>query len=124
MIRKLGSSPSFAGEKNGLRHAAGRYIAAGTTDGRRRVRDLPCGDHRIYLDLEVRRVACRQCGAVKRERLDFLVENALHTSVLPCTWAEVSKRDDQGRRRWSWLDWHTVKGLEKEYMREQLARRL
>jgi transposase len=40
---------------------------------------LSCADHRIYLDLEVRRVDCRQCGAVKRERLDFLVENAMHT---------------------------------------------
>ena len=40
---------------------------------------MSCADHRIYLELEVRRVDCRQCGAVKRERLDFLVENALHT---------------------------------------------
>ena len=45
----------------------------------RRVRDLPCADYRIYLDLEVRRVDCRKCGAVKREQLDFLVDNALHT---------------------------------------------
>jgi transposase len=40
---------------------------------------MSCADYRIYLELEVRRVDCRQCGAVKRERLDFLVENALHT---------------------------------------------
>jgi transposase len=45
----------------------------------RRVRDLPCADYRICLDLEMRRVDCRKCGAVKRERLDFLVDNALHT---------------------------------------------
>lgn len=37
----------------------------------RRVRDLPCGDLRIYLDVEVRRVDCRRCGGVKRERLDW-----------------------------------------------------
>ena len=34
----------------------------------RRVRDLSCGDARIYLELEVRRVQCRSCGKVKRER--------------------------------------------------------
>jgi len=46
---------------------------------RRRARDLPCGNHRIYLDLEVRRVQCRHCGKVKRERLEAFLENALHT---------------------------------------------
>jgi hypothetical protein len=30
---------------------------------------------RIFLELEIRRVACRGCGAVKRERLDFLADN-------------------------------------------------
>jgi transposase len=37
----------------------------------RRVRDLSCGDRRIFLELEVRRIDCRRCGKVKRERLDF-----------------------------------------------------
>ena len=34
----------------------------------RRVRDLSCGDTRIYLELEVRRVDCRNCRKVKREQ--------------------------------------------------------
>ena len=41
----------------------------------RRVRDLSCGDTRIFLELEVRRLDCRNCGKVKRERLDFLADN-------------------------------------------------
>ena len=45
----------------------------------RRVRDLSCGDTRIFLELEVRRVECRRCGTVKRERLDFLADNPLYT---------------------------------------------
>lgn len=45
----------------------------------RRVRDLSCADTRIYLDIEVRRVQCRSCGKVKRERLDFLADNPLYT---------------------------------------------
>jgi transposase len=41
----------------------------------RRVRDLPCGGTRIWLELEIRRIACRRCGAVKRKRLDLLADN-------------------------------------------------
>ena len=33
----------------------------------RRVRDLSCGGMRIFVEIELRRVACRRCGAVKRE---------------------------------------------------------
>ena len=39
------------------------------------VRDLSCGAHRIYLQVLVRRVACRSCGKVKRERLTWLADN-------------------------------------------------
>jgi hypothetical protein len=46
----------------------------------RRVRDLPCGGMRMFVELEVRRVACRRCGAVKRERLDFLADNPRYVS--------------------------------------------
>jgi transposase len=42
---------------------------------KRRVRDLSSAGFRIILELEVRRVACRTCGTVKRERLDFLADN-------------------------------------------------
>jgi len=35
----------------------------------RQVRDLSCGPFQIVLELEVRRVRCRSCGWVKRERL-------------------------------------------------------
>ena len=41
----------------------------------RRVRDLSSAGYRIVLELEVRRMACRTCGSVKRERLDFLADN-------------------------------------------------
>ena len=36
---------------------------------KRRVRDLSSAGFRIILELAVRRVACRTCGDVKRERL-------------------------------------------------------
>jgi transposase len=84
---------------------------------------LPCADHRVYLDLEVRRVDCRRCGAVKRERLDFLLENALHTKRFAlyvgrrCRSGTI--RDVAAELR---LDWQTVKRLEMDYMREQIRR--
>ena len=45
----------------------------------RQVRDLSCGDMRILLELEVRRIDCRSCGKVKQERLDFLANNPFYT---------------------------------------------
>ena len=45
----------------------------------RRVRDLSCGDTRIFLELEVRRVCCMTSAKVKRERLEFLADNTHFT---------------------------------------------
>jgi len=87
------------------------------------VRDLSCGDTRVFLDVEVRRVACRHCGTVKRERLDFLADNPLYTKRFAfyvgrrCRSATIK---DVARELH--LDWHTVKQLEKQYMAAQLAK--
>ena len=71
----------------------------------------------------MRRVDCRRCGAVKRERLDFLVENALHTKRFALY---VGRRCRSGTIRdvaeELHLDWQTVKRLEMDYMREQIRR--
>jgi transposase len=45
----------------------------------RRVRDLSCDDTRVYLEFEVRRLLCRSCGKVKRERLEFLADHPFYT---------------------------------------------
>lgn len=87
------------------------------------MRDLSCGDARIYLDLERRRVDCRCCGAVKQEGLAWLSDNPFYTRRFAyhvgrrcraTTVKEVAKECH--------LDWDTVKELEKQYMREQLRR--
>lgn len=89
----------------------------------RRVRDLSCADTRIYLDIEVRRVHCKTCGKVKREKRDFLADNPLYTKRF--AWfvgrrcRQSSIRDVAKELN---LDWHTVKELDKQYMRIQLAR--
>ena len=77
----------------------------------------------MYLDIEVRRVACRSCKAVKRERLDFLADNPRYTKRF-AFWVgrrcrSASIKDVAAELH---MEWHAVKELEKQYMREQLRR--
>ncbi len=89
----------------------------------RRARDLSNGDTRIYLEFEVRRVDCRNCAQVKRERLSFLADNTHYTERFAyyvgrrCRQATI-----QDVAKELHLDWHAVKDLEKQYMRAQLVR--
>jgi transposase len=89
----------------------------------RRVRDLSCGDRRIYLDLEIRRVACRHCRAVKQERLDFLADSPFYTKRFAFFVGRRCRASTiQDVAREAHLNWKTVKALEMQYMREQLRR--
>ena len=78
---------------------------------------------RIYLELEVRRVQCRSCGLVKRERLDFLADNPSYTKRFAyyvgrrCRQATIKDIAEELD-----LHWETVKTLETQYMRAQLAK--
>ena len=89
----------------------------------RRVRDLSCGDTRVVLEVEVRRVQCKKCGGVKSERLSFLVHRRLYTKRFAhhvgqrCKEASIVSVAQEFQ-----LDWHRVKELEKDDMREVLAK--
>ena len=89
----------------------------------RQVRDLSCGDKRVYLAFAVRRVLCPWCGAVKTEGLDWLANNPFYTKRFAffvgrrCRDSTVKAVADE-----LFLDWHTVKELDKQYMAEQLRR--
>ncbi len=71
----------------------------------------------------MRRVVCRRCGTVKRERLDFLADNPHFTKRFAfyvgrrCRQASI--RDVAQELK---LDWDTVKTLEMQYMRAQIKR--
>src|SRR5271157_31688 len=69
----------------------------------RRVRDLSCGDTRIFLELEVRRVECRRCGKVKRERLEFLADNPLYTKRFAYYVGDAAGRRRSRTWRTNWL---------------------
>ena len=89
----------------------------------RRIRDLPCGERRVFLEIEIRRVLCRSCGTVKRERLDFLTDSAFFTKRFAfyvgrrCQSSSIKAIAEELH-----LDWQSVKDLEMQYMREQLRR--
>jgi hypothetical protein len=86
VIRKRGRLGSIGGQKNGmrpLRSYAGGLVRSQALLGR----DLSCGDTRIFLELEVRRLDCRNGGKVKREQLDFLRTIRTTPSALPVTLA-------------------------------------
>jgi len=78
---------------------------------------------RIYLEIDVRRVQCKSCGLVKRERLDFLADNPFYTKRFAyyvgrrCRQATIKDIAEELA-----LHWETVKTLEKQYMRAQLAK--
>ena len=82
-----------------------------------------CGDTRVFLELEIRRVQCRSCHGVKHERFDFLANNPFYTKRFAmyigerCRSSTISDVAKEFR-----LDWKTVKELDKQYMQEQLRR--
>jgi transposase len=77
----------------------------------------------VYLEFEVRRVLCRSCGKVKREHLEFLADNPFYTKRFAyyvgrrCRTATIKDVAKELK-----LDWHTVKELDKQYMKAQLAK--
>jgi transposase len=77
----------------------------------------------VYLEVEIRRVDCRWCGAVKQEKLSWLADNPFYTQRFAyfvgrrCRTAPLTDVARELR-----LDWKTVKELDKQYMAEQLRR--
>lgn len=91
----------------------------------RLVRDLACGGHRIYLEVDVRRVDCVRCGGVKRERLEWLADNPRYTrrfAMLVGCDRRCRTATIKDVARGLHLHWEAVKELEKEYMAEQMRR--
>lgn len=68
-------------------------------------------------------MACRSCGKVKRERLEFLADNPLYTKRFAyyvgrrCRGSTIKEVAEELH-----LDWGSVKELDKQYMRAQLAK--
>jgi transposase len=115
--------PAPAGEKT-VCGACG-YTERGWYDRKPRwVRDLACGDYRIYLEIEVRRIDCPRCMKVKQEKLEWLADNPFYSkrfAFFVGRRCRVMTIKDVAQE--THLDWKTVKELDKQYMQEQLRRR-
>jgi transposase len=89
----------------------------------RRVRDLPCGGMRIYLEIGIRRIDCRSCQGVKQERLDWLANNPFYTKRFAFHIGRRCRNSSiRDVAKEQLLDWKTVKALEMQYMLEQIKR--
>lgn len=89
----------------------------------RQIRDLSCGDTRVYLEVELRRVFCQRCDSVKQERLPWISSNPFYTKRFACYVGRRCRGSTlQGVAKELALDWKTVKEFDKQYMREQLRR--
>ena len=88
---------------------------------RRRVRERDLFDHRVWLDVPVRRVKCPRCG-VRIEQIDWLDGRRHMTMAMRCH-AEALVRllpikhvaDLLG------LHWHTVKQIDKQRLQREVA---
>jgi transposase len=116
-VRRSEGARAYAhpGLKKTLRGFCDRVHAGWYDRKTRRVRDLSCGDTRVYLEVEVRRVHCGSCGKVKRERVGFLADNPFYTKRFAyfvgrrCRQASIQDVAKELK-----LDWHTVKELDKQ----------
>ena len=86
------------------------------------MRDLSCGDTRVYLVFEARRVQCLFCG-VRQEPLAWVASNPFYTRRFAFYVGRRCRSSPvQSVARELRLDWKTVKALDIEYMEEQLRR--
>jgi len=68
-------------------------------------------------------VACRRCGGVKQEKLAWIADNPLYTKRFAFFVGRRCRASTlQDIANELHLGWQTVKGLEMQYMREQLRR--
>ena len=75
------------------------------------------------MEIESRRIDCKRCGKVKREKLDWLADNPFYSkrfAFFVGRRCRVSTIKDVAQE--THLDWRMVKDLEMQYMREQLRR--
>ena len=73
------------------------------------------------MEMEIRRIDCKRCGKVKREKRDWLADNAFYSKRFAffvgrrCRAMTIKDVAQETR-----LDWRTVKDLEMQYLREPL----
>jgi len=116
-IRQTAREPYYVCGGCGI---AGRYVHSWTE---RRIRDLPWGTWRVWLQIEVHRVRCPRCG-VRTERLPFVAGKVHYTTRLEAAVAEACEAAPVTRVAAQWgLPPETVRRMDKRVLRRWAAER-
>ena len=89
----------------------------------RRFRMVPIGSKVIYLDLDIQRVACRRCEAIRQVDLGFADPRFSYTRAFERYVLELSRHMtilDVARHLH--VSWDVVKDIQKRYLRKKFSR--
>ncbi len=89
----------------------------------RRFRMVPIGPKVIFLDLDVQRIGCRQCDAVRQVELGFADSRFSYTRAFERYVLELSKHMTilDVARHLS-VSWDTIKDIQKPYFKKKFSR--
>jgi|WetSurMetagenome_2_1015567.scaffolds.fasta_scaffold170541_2 transposase len=89
----------------------------------RRFRMVPIGSRVIFLDLDVQRIGCRQCDAVRQVDLGFADARFSYTRAFERYVLDLSKHMTilDVARHLS-VSWDTVKDIQKRYLKKKFSR--
>ncbi|HUT90017.1 MAG TPA: ISL3 family transposase, partial [Thermoguttaceae bacterium] len=89
----------------------------------RRFRTLPIGGKPVYLGLDVPRVECRQCGAVRQVRIGFADPRVSYTRTFERYALELSKSMTiKDVARHLGISWDVIKEIQKRHLKRRFGR--
>lgn len=91
--------------------------------GMRRITALPCGSKKVYFELPVFRLDCRQCHRHGRVELPFVSKWGRHTKAVERSVVEFRRHMSiSATAEFFGLDWRTVKEIEKRHLKKKFRR--
>jgi len=89
----------------------------------RRFRALPIGGKPVYLELDVPRVECRQCGAVRQVRIGFADSRVSYTRAFERYALELSKSMTiQDVAHHLGISWDVIKDIQKRHLKRRFGK--
>jgi transposase len=90
----------------------------------RRFRALPIGGKPVYLELDVPRVECRQCGAVRQVRIGFADPRVSYTRAFERYALELSKSMTiKDVAHHLGISWDVIKEIQKRHLKRERSNR-
>lgn len=84
---------------------------------RRRFRSVPCGCMACELEMHVRRLKCKECGACQQEEIDFSKGKRRHTNAFATLVIDMSRFATISDIAWFLgVSWDMVRNIQMEYL--------